>query len=37
LPCYIYLVFYAYQGYRVKAWTRKGNFNLSNKIEEVGA
>jgi glucose/galactose transporter len=23
LPCYIYLVFYAYRGYRVKTWTLK--------------
>lgn len=29
LPCYIYLVFYAYYGYRVRSWVRRSTVNVS--------
>jgi MFS transporter, FHS family, L-fucose permease len=30
LPCYIYLLFYAFHGYRVRNWSLKTVFNASN-------
>lgn len=28
LPCYIYLVYYAYYGYRIRTWSLKKKFNI---------
>ena len=33
LPCYMYLIFYAYYGYRIRRWTLKNN-NVKNTINE---